>query len=378
MSQVFPSALKKSNGLCAAFFQKNAYTTCMKIVFTGGGTAGHVMPNIALINSLPDTAQAYYFGCDGMEKTLITRNTDAVFVPIKAAKFKRSLSPSNLLLPFRLADSVVKTKKLLSDVSPDVVFAKGGYVSLPVVLAARKLSIPVVLHESDTTIGLANKLCARHAYALLSSFDLASPPGSVTVGCPVRREIYSANPEKGLSFMRFDGKKPVLLFLGGSQGALTLNNLASSVDTRLHRKFDIFVICGKNKKITETPTLHAAEFCDNIFDVVSACSFCITRGGANTLCELCVLNRPFAVIPLTSSSRGEQTSNAGYFADRGCGALLNPDISPDSLADAVTSLYPKTPLFKHAQKRLKIDGTDATLDYIFRAASSRSDSARRR
>lgn len=355
-------------------FDKNAYTNRMskmskKIVFTGGGTAGHVMPNVALINSLPDDIEAYYFGCLGMEKKLITHHTGATFVTITAPKLKRSLSLSNLLLPFRLADSVAKTKKLLADISPDAVFAKGGYVSLPVVIAANMLSIPVVVHESDATAGLANKLSARRAYAFLSTFDLSRPSGSLTVGSPVRREIYSANPARGLSTMRFDGSKPILLFLGGSQGALALNRLAAQIDTRLNRKFDTFVITGKGKSIEETRTLHSAEFCDNVFDLISASSLCVTRGGSNTLCEICVLNRPFVVIPLSAHSRGEQSANAAYFASRGCCVALDDKVSPDTLAASIVSAVKNSSSFVRAQKRLDIDGTETILDVLLKAAS---------
>lgn len=347
----------------------------MKIVFAGGGTAGHIMPNVALINSLDKKDEVFYFGSNGMEQKLIPQHTQNVtFVKIKASKLKRKLSLSNLALPLKVLSSVSFCKKELKKINPDVVFCKGGYVSLPVALASKQLSIPVVLHESDTTVGLANKLCAKSSFSFLSTFELQGVKKAQRVGCPLRQEIYSADAKKGLKTMGFDGKKPILLFLGGSQGANDLNTLAQGVYPHLKRKFDIFVVSGKGKSFHQKDGLHCAEFCNDIFDVAKACAFCVTRGGANTLCELCVLLLPFIVIPLTSSSRGEQSSNAQYFAKRGCGAVVNSDISATQLATKINNLYPKVPLFKQSQRLLEIDGTQKTLDILAKASRQKQKS----
>lgn len=344
----------------------------MKIVFTGGGTAGHVMPNIALINQLSNFDEVFYFGTDGMEQKIIPQLTQNVnFVQIKAAKFKRKFALSNLLLPFRLWQSVAFCKKALKQIHPDVVFCKGGYVSLPVALAAKGLSIPIVTHESDVSAGLANKLCAKSSFAFLSTFELSDVKTAQRVGCPLRQEIYSADAKKGLFTMGFDGKKPVLLFLGGSLGANSLNALAQGVYPYLKQLFDIFVITGKGKSFESRNGLHCAEFCNDIFDVAKASAFCVTRGGANTLCELCVLSLPFLVIPLTSSSRGEQSANAEYFAKHGCGAIADGNISAKALAEKITKLFAKAELFKQSQKMLKIDGTQKTLNIIAEAANQK-------
>ena len=140
-----------------------------KIVFTGGGTAGHIMPNLALIDELKTTAKVYYIGSNGMEKEIITK-TDIPFYEISSVKFKRSLSFSNLLIPFKLLKAIKQSKKILKELKPDVIFNKGGYVSLPVVFAGKQLKIKIISHESDMTLGLANKLCKNKSEILCTSF----------------------------------------------------------------------------------------------------------------------------------------------------------------------------------------------------------------
>lgn len=342
----------------------------MRIVFTGGGTAGHVMPNIALINCLKPEDEVYYFGGDGMEKRLIADKTANVnYVEIQAAKFKRSFSLSNCLLPFKLIASISQCKKALNQIRPDVIFSKGGYVSLPVAIAGNCLKIPVIVHESDVSVGLTNKLCAKKSFAFLTSFECSQIKKAMQVGCPIRQEIYSADKVRGLKTMDFDGHKPILLFLGGSQGAKQLNTFAEEVYPRLKRKFDIFVVTGKNKEVNNAVGFHSIEFLDNIYDVIKASSFCVTRGGANTLCELVALNVPFLSIPLTGATRGEQVLNAQYFAKKGCGAILTGEFYAEQLANKIIQMHAKIPLFKQGQKAVKIDGTLDILKTIYSAAN---------
>ena len=340
----------------------------MKIVFTGGGTAGHIMPNIALINALNTTDQVFYFGGKNMEKILVPQLTKGVkYVELNAPKFKRKLALSNLLLPFYLSKSVKVAKQHLKQISPDVIFAKGGYQSLPVALAGFKLNIPVLLHESDLTIGLANKLCASKSKALLTTFNL-NHPKAYHIGAPLRQQIYFANKQKGLQTMGFDGNKPILLFLGGSLGANNLNGLAEQIYPLVKNEFDIFVVTGKNKTIKEQSGLHCVEFCQNIFDCLKACSVCITRGGAHTLCELCLINLPFIVLPLATNTRGEQKANANYFASKGCCLVATDDILPQNLIDLVRTARQKAHYFKDSQKRLNIDGTKKILKLLYDTA----------
>lgn len=348
----------------------------MKIVFTGGGTAGHIMPNVAIINSLSPTDEVFYFGCNGMEKTLVPQHTQKVkFVEIFAPKLKRKFALSNLLIPFRLLKSVARCKKQLKAISPDLIFCKGGYVSLPVALAGKSLSIPVVLHESDVTTGLANRLCAKNCALFLSAFENTAIKNARTVGTPIRGEIYSAKANEGLQTMGFDGKKPILIFLGGSQGANQLNALAQGVYPYLKDLFDIFVVSGRGKSFEQKEGLKSVEFCHNLFDCLKASSLCVTRGGANTLCELCAINLPFITLPLTASSRGEQTANALYFSQRGCGVTLQGEVTVERLIKAVKDLQKKSQLYQHKQRKLNIDGTQLIVDLLYGIANNQKGKA---
>lgn len=336
----------------------------MKIVFTGGGTAGHVMPNIALINKLSPTDRVFYFGSNAMEKNIIPQQTHNVqFIEINPPKLKRKLTFSNLLIPARLLKCVKQCKLRLKEISPDVVFCKGGFVSLPVAIAAKSLSIPVILHESDVTTGLANKLCIKNCATFLTTFE-SSHPKAQKVGCPIRQEIYSASAIKGLKIMGFDGKKPILLFLGGSQGAKQLNDLAQQVYPALKNKFDIFVVSGKGKSFEEKEGLRSVEFCNEIYHCLKASALCVTRGGSNTLCELAVINLPFIAIPLTTSSRGEQTANATYFAQRGSGTTLDGEVTATRLIKAITDCQLNIDKIKTQQKLMNLDGTEKILKIL--------------
>ena len=165
-----------------------------KIVFTGGGTAGHIMPNLALINDLKGKAKIYYIGSKAMEKDIIKQN-NIPFYEIESTKLKRSLRLSNLLIPFKLLKAIKQSKKILKEIKPDVIFNKGGYVSLPVVFAAKKLNIKVISHESDMTLGLANKLCKNKSYLVCTSFEKTAKNlnNGIFTGSPIRKEIFNGN-----------------------------------------------------------------------------------------------------------------------------------------------------------------------------------------
>lgn len=339
----------------------------MKIVFAGGGTAGHVTPNVALINNLDKTDKVWYFGGDGIEKSLVKSQTAANYVKISAPKFARKFTLKNLAIPFCLAKSITYCKKQLKSICPDVVFAKGGYLSLPVVAAAKSLKIPVVVHESDISVGLANKLCGGKNVLKLTAFPTTKWKNSVCVGAPLRKQIYSADAKNGLKTMGFDGKKPVLLFLGGSLGAVQLNNLAFDVAPALKNEFDIFVVTGKGKKI-RADGVRSAEFVDNIFDLYKAASLCVTRGGANTLFELTAAGVPFVVIPLKKGSRGEQLQNAKYFCEVGCGKIFDSD--SDDLVSVVRYVEKNKYVFKDAARRQKADGTPKITEILKQTAKN--------
>lgn len=335
----------------------------MKIVFTGGGTAGHVTPNIALIDKMQD-CDAYYIGTNGMEKDitapLVADGRITEYCTITAHKLRRKLSLENLLLPFRLYKSVGEAKKHLKRIAPDVIFSKGGYVGLPVTIAGKQLGIPTVIHESDMSPGLANRLCARFADVYLSAFDCDKR--ARVVGALVR-DVTHGDRQKGLAAMGIDGTKPVLLVTGGSLGAQSLNE-AICRHPELAERFDIFVITGKNKRI-ECDHVRQAEFSDQMPDLFAAADVCLTRAGANSLAELTLAQLPFVTAPLTKQSRGEQVQNAEWFVSRGCGLLLHEDRLESELCKAINAAYDNRTAIQAKQRaRRGIYGTDKIAEIL--------------
>lgn len=311
----------------------------MKIVFCGGGTAGHVTPNLALADKLYEH-KLYYVGTNGMEKGLVQPYVDngkiEEYYTISANKLQRKLTLRNLMLPFQLIKSVREAKTHLKELCPDVVFSKGGYVGLPVVIAAKKLKIPTVIHESDMSLGLANRICKRYADVFLSAFYCDKK--AKVVGLIIRDEILKGNREKGLATTGFDGKKPILFVMGGSLGAQALNNAISQIKA-LADRFDIFVSTGKGKQI-DCDFVRQAEYVANVADVLAATDVCVTRAGSTSLAELTLANVPFVTVPLTKCSRGEQVHNAEWFVERGCGIMTTEDEQlPAKLASAVNAAY---------------------------------------
>lgn len=343
---------------------KNKYTIDMKIVFCGGGTAGHITPNLALIELLPNETN-YYIGTAGMEKQLTSSyvNEDKIkeFCEISATKFQRKISFQNFLIPFKLIKSIREAKMHLQRISPDVVFSKGGYVGLPVAIAAKTLKIPIIIHESDMTIGLANRISAKFSNRFLSTY----PCKHITepVGAIIRNDILNGNKKRGLQIMQFDGKKPILLVMGGSLGAKALNDAICN-NEKLSERFDIFVICGKDKKFNCTFSKQA-EFVNNIADVLAATSVCLTRGGSTSLAELTLAQVPFITVPLTKNSRGEQVKNAKWFAEHGCGIYLEEHELNAKIIDTTRLLYNNRNSFRQKQKKLSnLYGTEKVASII--------------
>lgn len=304
-----------------------------RIVLCGGGTAGHVMPNLALVPYLKDNFDIFYIGGGGMEREILKNRTDISYHEINAVKLRRDNVLSNAKLIYTLPRAVREAKKLLEIIEPDVIFSKGGYAALPVVLGAGK--IPVVAHESDRTLGLANRLCQHKCKVICTSFEIKGNK-TVQTGCPLRRELYSGNPKA----YTFDNCKPTLLVLGGSQGALALNNVVSECFDYLTDKFNVIHITGKGKStIGKRDSYIPIEFTDNIADCYACSDLALTRGGANVLFELCALKIPALIVPLEKASRGDQIENAEYFAEQGFACVLREsELCQNTLAPALESV----------------------------------------
>ena len=285
------------------------------IVLTGGGTGGHIMPNIALIPALREKfSRIYYVGREGGREKVFAESAGVPFFGVPAVKFERDKPLSLLTTPPRLLDCARKAERVLRELMPDVVFCKGGYVSLPCALAARRLHIPVVNHESDLSLGLANKLISRFSCATITSFPETKAKRAVFVGNPLRREIFAPAPLA----LPLDKSRPTLLFVGGSSGARALNEAVFANLDALTARFNVLHITGKK---TDRKRAHyfPCEYTRNIAAYYAAADAVVSRCGANAACELLALKKRVLFVPLSNgASRGDQVENARYYVRKGC------------------------------------------------------------
>ena len=320
------------------------------IVLTGGGTAGHVTPNIALIPALKEAGyQISYIGSyDGIEKKLI-EELGIPYYGISSGKLRRYFDVKNFTDPFRVLKGFHEAKKLLKQLKPDVVFSKGGFVTVPVVIAAKKRKIPAIIHESDMTPGLANKLCLSSASKICCNFPetVKSLPQekAVLTGTPIRKELLSGDKEAGRLFCGFTSDKPVLMVIGGSLGAASVNEHIRSILPELLKEFQVIHLCGKGKtdeSLKGTEGYVQFEYIKNeLRDIFALADIVISRAGANAICELLALRKPNLLIPLSAkASRGDQILNARSFERQGFSMVLEEEeLSEETLVTAVRSLY---------------------------------------
>lgn len=321
-----------------------------KIVLTGGGTAGHVTPNLALLPSLKTAGyEITYMGSyDGIEKKLIG-DFDVPYVGISTGKFRRYFDPKNFTDPFRVIKGFSEAKKFLKQYKPDVVFSKGGFVSVPVVRAAAVLGIPCVIHESDMTPGLANKLCIPVAKKVCCNFPetlkLLPADKAVLTGSPIRAELSQGNKLAGLDMCGFSANKPVIMVIGGSLGAANVNKAVREALPKLLKDFQVVHLCGKDKVdnlLLNTPGYKQFEYIKaELKDLFAMADIVISRAGANAICELLALKKPNILIPLpAASSRGDQLLNAKSFEAQGFSIVIDEDdLTTDLLVDRVFELY---------------------------------------
>ncbi len=306
-----------------------------KIVMTGGGTAGHVTPNIALFDSLQkDGYEIHYIGSyEGIEKGLI-EDKKIPYYGISSGKFRRYRSWKNLTDPFRVLHGFFQARRLLGRIRPNVVFSKGGFVSVPVVMAAKTRHIPVIIHESDLTPGLANKLAMPSATKVCCNFPETLPylpkEKAVLTGSPIRQELLHGNKQAAKDFCGFTGDLPILMVMGGSIGSVYINNaIRGCIDTLL-TKYQIIHLCGKgniDESLKDKKGYAQFEYIsENLPDLFAAADLVVARAGANSICELLALHKPNILIPLSrNASRGDQILNANSFAKQGFSAVLEEE-----------------------------------------------------
>ena len=337
-----------------------------RIVLTGGGTAGHVTPNIALIPSLREAGyDIHYIGSyEGMEKSLIG-DLSIPYHGIATGKLRRYFSLQNFTDPFRVLKGFGEAKRIIRELKPSIVFSKGGFVSVPVVWAAKKNHVPVIIHESDMTPGLANKLSFSAATKICCNFpetvSILPNDKAVLTGSPIRAELAEGDADKAAAICGFeDPAKPVIMVVGGSLGAASVNNIIRKILPRLTEKFNVLHLCGKGKldeALTGTKGYFQLEYAkDEMKDLFAFADIIVSRAGANAICEFLALHKPNLLIPLpASASRGDQLLNAESFRKQGYSLVLDEDkdLTEDSLYETICRLYDERETFREAMQNSK-------------------------
>lgn len=321
-----------------------------KIVLTGGGTAGHVTPNIALLPHLRNKGYeiSYMGSYDGIEKKLIA-DYNIPYYGISTGKLRRYFDPKNFTDPFRVVKGFSEAKKLLKEIKPDVVFSKGGFVSVPVVRAAAALKIPCIIHESDMTPGLANKLCIPVAKKICCNFpetlNHLPEDKAVLTGSPIREELSKGNKLAAYEVCGFTANKPVIMVIGGSLGSVAINKAVREALPSLLNDFQVVHICGKEKidnLLLTTKGYHQFEYLKaELKDIFAMADLVISRAGANAICEILALKKPNLLIPLPAgTSRGDQILNAASFEAQGYSMVISEDdLTKELLVSKIQELY---------------------------------------
>ena len=350
------------------------------IILTGGGTAGHVTPNLALIPKLQaDGWTVHYIGAaNSPEQELISLVPDVTFHAISVGKLRRYFDLKNFSDPFRVLRGIRQATGIIRRLKPNVVFSKGGFVSVPVVYGAKLNGVPVVTHESDMTPGLANKLCAPFASAQCCTFPEAvkycKGKGGHT-GSPIRPEILRGSRESGLSRFGFNEYRPVLMVVGGSSGAQAINECVRAALPTLTQSFQVLHLCGKGNCVSEldgTQNYAQVEYLnEEMADAYACADVLISRAGSNALCEILALRKPALLIPYPlDASRGDQLLNAGSFRSRGLShVLLQENMTPESLVKELIQLYhDRGSLYEAMNAEPTANGIDNVLAQIYKYA----------
>ncbi|WP_072327320.1 MULTISPECIES: undecaprenyldiphospho-muramoylpentapeptide beta-N-acetylglucosaminyltransferase [unclassified Paenibacillus] len=347
-----------------------------KIVFTGGGSAGHVTPNLALMARLKAAGWdiAYIGSKDGMESEIVEQ-AGVPFYPIASGKLRRYFDVKNFKDPLNVLKGICQSYRLLRRLKPDLVFSKGGFVSVPVVIGSWLNRIPVIIHESDYTPGLANKIAMPLATSVCVTFPETmrhiKGEKAVCTGLPIREPIMRGNAWSGLSLCDFHQQKPVLLVVGGSLGAQKINETVRATLDRLLEKFQVIHICGKgNISLDHEGRRGYKQFeyvQEQLPDLFAASDAVVSRGGSTSIFELLALRKPMLLIPLTLwTSRGDQLLNAESFRQQGFARVLfEENLTPESLLrEALETMKNGEELRRRMASATYVDGTDAILRLI--------------
>ncbi|MCR4909082.1 MAG: undecaprenyldiphospho-muramoylpentapeptide beta-N-acetylglucosaminyltransferase [Lachnospiraceae bacterium] len=353
-----------------------------KIVLTGGGTAGHCVPNLALLPTLKAAGFdiSYIGSYKGIERSL-AEGAGLVYYGVSSGKLRRYMDIKNFTDPFRVIKGYAEAVGILKKLSPDVVFSKGGFVAVPVVRAAKHLKIPVICHESDMTPGLANRLSFGAAKKICCSFretleQLPAEKGVFT-GSPVRSELFEGNRERALKFSGLtDDGRPFVLIVGGSLGAAHVNEAVRHALPGLLTHYQVVHLCGRGKV---DPTLNQKDgyvqydYIDReMADLLALADVVISRAGSNAIFELLALKKPNILVPLPAgASRGDQILNARSFAARGYSFVLqDEDLSDETLLSALKAVLDDKDIYIDAMKKSPEADAVSTICGLIEAVSS--------
>lgn len=343
-----------------------------RIILTGGGTAGHVTPNIALIPKLKEEGyDIHYIGSyDGIEKKLI-EDLRIPYHGISSGKLRRYFDKRNFSDPFRVIKGYGEASRLMKSLKPDVVFSKGGFVSVPVVVAAKNHKIPAIIHESDMTPGLANKICIPSATKICCNFPEAMEhlpkDKAVLTGTPIRQELFQGDSLEAIKFTGLDANKPTILVVGGSTGSVKVNLAVRNCLDELLEKYQIIHLCGKDKVDSSyngrTGYVQYEYIKKELSSLLAFADIVISRAGANAICELQALAKPNILIPLgAKASRGDQILNAESFQKQGFSFVLpEEDVTKESLLAAVEDVYTNRAEYKKAMEASEMTNSIETI-----------------
>ncbi len=352
-----------------------------RIVLTGGGTAGHVTPNMALIPELQKLDyDIHYIGSyDGMEKKLI-EDLGICYHGISSGKLRRYFSMKNFSDPFRVLRGISEAKKILKELQPDVIFSKGGFVTVPVVFAAHSIGKPVIIHESDMTPGLANKLALPKATKVCCNFpetkELFPADKAVVTGTPIRKELFNGDAVLAYNYCGFTEQKPVLMVVGGSSGSVIINNAIRENLNRLLKQFNVIHLCGKDNLDTslngKSGYVQFEYVKKELSNMLALCDIIISRAGANAICELLALRKPNILIPLSAAaSRGDQILNADSFKKSGYSYVIKEEeLNTETLFSAIDEVFHnKNKYIKAMEESNLTDSTGIIINMIEELAS---------
>ncbi|MGL4452616.1 MAG: undecaprenyldiphospho-muramoylpentapeptide beta-N-acetylglucosaminyltransferase [Sarcina sp.] len=352
-----------------------------KIIMTGGGSAGHVTPNIALMPKLRELGfEIKYIGSKkGIEKEIIEKE-GIPYYKISSGKVRRYFDLKNFTDPLKVVKGIGDALRILGKEKPDVVFSKGGFVTVPVIIAASMKKIPVVSHESDFTPGLANKLampfCDKLCVTFPESLKHIKGDNGILTGTPIREELLQGDKEKGRAFCNFAKKKPVLLIIGGSLGSKVINDSIRENLDNLLIGFNIIHLCGKNNLDESLKGkegyLQFEYISDELPDLMAYTDFVVSRAGANAIFELLALKKPHILIPLSAkASRGDQVLNAKSFKNSGYSIVIEEEeLNKELLESKLKELYRNKNLYiENMTKGGQGNGIDNIINVIKNAVN---------